>query len=135
LLVEDHHQTRHALARLLTNRGHEVAAAETMREACDLAHTFAYDVVLSDLGLPDGTGHELMAELRRLRPACHGIALSGYGMDSDIQRSRAAGFDVHLTKPVDVGALEDALGSAIHQGKPGTPGAPAPDTPAAPRGD
>ena len=54
-----------------------------------------------------------MAELRRLRPSCHGITLSGYGMDTDIQRSRAAGFDVHLTKPVDVGALEDALVSAI----------------------
>jgi len=134
LLVEDHHQTRHALARLLKNRGHEVATAETMRQARDLANTFAYDVVLSDLGLPDGTGHELMTELRRLRPSCHGIALSGYGMDTDIQRSRAAGFDVHLTKPVDVGALEDALVSAKPNHKPETPGEPIQEAPT-PRGD
>jgi PAS domain S-box-containing protein len=112
LLVEDHAQTRNTLARLLTNRGHEVATAETVSQARDLALTFAYDLVLSDLGLPDGNGHELMTELRRLRPDCHGIALSGYGMDSDIQRSRAAGFDLHLTKPIDVGALENALRQA-----------------------
>jgi PAS domain S-box-containing protein len=109
LLVEDHNQTRHTLARLLTNRGHEVATAETVRQARDMARTFAFDLVLSDLGLPDGSGQDLMAELRRLRPACQAIALSGYGMDSDIQRSQAAGFDLHLTKPVDIGALEAAL--------------------------
>jgi PAS domain S-box-containing protein len=112
LLVEDHDQTRQTLARLLTSRGHEVAAAETARQARDLARTFAYDLVLTDLGLPDGNGHELMMELQQLRPACKGIALSGYGMEGDVQRSRAAGFDMHLTKPVDIGALENALRQA-----------------------
>jgi CheY-like chemotaxis protein len=115
LLVEDHDQTRQTLARLLTSRGHEVAAAETARQARDLARTFAYDLVLTDLGLPDGNGHELMMELRQLRPACQGVALSGYGMEGDIQRSRAAGFDVHLTKPVDIGALENALRQASEE--------------------
>jgi signal transduction histidine kinase/ActR/RegA family two-component response regulator len=112
LLVEDHNQTRNTLARLLANRGHEVATAETVRQARDMARTFAFDLVLSDLGLPDGNGQELMLELRRLRPACQAIALSGYGMDIDIEKSRAAGFDLHLTKPVDIGALEAALRQA-----------------------
>jgi CheY-like chemotaxis protein len=111
-LVEDHDQTRHTLARLLVSRGHEVAAAETVRQARDLARTFPYDLVLTDLGLPDGNGHELMMELQQLRPACQGIALSGYGMEGDVQRSRAAGFDLHLTKPVDIGVLENALRQA-----------------------
>jgi PAS domain S-box-containing protein len=115
LLVEDHHQTRDTLARLLASRGHEVATAETIKQARDVAQTFAYDLVLSDLGLPDGNGHELMNELRQLRPACQGIALSGYGMDSDIQQSRSAGFDLHLTKPVDIGALENALDQASQE--------------------
>jgi signal transduction histidine kinase len=109
LLVEDHDQTRNTLASLLARRGHKVATAETAQQARSVALTFAYDLVLSDLGLPDGTGHELMIDLRRLRPDCRGIALSGYGMNSDILRSRAAGFDLHLTKPVDVKALDDAL--------------------------
>jgi CheY-like chemotaxis protein/anti-sigma regulatory factor (Ser/Thr protein kinase) len=115
LLVEDHNQTRTTLARLLASRGHEVATAETVKQARDVARTFAYDLVLSDLGLPDGNGHELMNELRQLRPACQGIALSGYGMDSDIQQSRSAGFDLHLTKPVDIGALENALHQASQE--------------------
>jgi CheY-like chemotaxis protein len=112
LLVEDHTQTRNTLARLLTSRGHDVATAESLGQARSVARSFDFDLVLSDLGLPDGNGHELMAELRQLRPTCQGIALSGYGTDSDIQRSRKAGFDLHLTKPVEIGALEDALRQA-----------------------
>jgi PAS domain S-box-containing protein len=117
LLIEDHSQTRQTLTKLLTSRGHEVAAAESLRQARNLAQTFSYDLVLSDLGLPDGNGHELMAELRQLRPACQGIALSGYGTEADIQRSRTAGFDLHLTKPIEIGALEEALRQA-NQNRP-----------------
>lgn len=109
LLVEDHNHTRATLARLLTQRGHEVATAENIEEALIRAQNFAFDLVLSDLGLPDGSGHDLMAELRQMRPKCRGIALSGYGMESDAQRSLNAGFDAHLTKPVDIHALEKAL--------------------------
>lgn len=109
LLVEDHGQTRNTLARLLTQRGHEVVTAETIQEALEHAQTWAFDLVLSDLGLPDGSGHDLIVELRQLRPGCRGIALSGYGMESDAQRSREAGFQMHLTKPIDIQALEQAL--------------------------
>jgi CheY-like chemotaxis protein len=109
LLVEDHNHTRATLARLLVQRGHEVATAENIEEALVRAQTFAFDLVLSDLGLPDGSGHDLIGELRQIRPGCRGIALSGYGMESDAQRSLEAGFDAHLTKPVDIQALEQAL--------------------------
>ena len=109
LLVEDHNQTRNTLARLLTQRGHEVATAESIEEALMRAQTFAFDLVLSDLGLPDGSGHDLITELRKKRPGCRSIALSGYGMPSDARRSLDAGFDAHLTKPVDIQALEKAL--------------------------
>jgi PAS domain S-box-containing protein len=112
LLVEDHNQTRATLARLLTQRGHEVATAENIEEALVRAQTFAFDLVLSDLGLPDGSGHDLIKELRQMRPGCRGIALSGYGMESDTQRSIDSGFDAHLTKPVDIRALEKALNAS-----------------------
>ncbi|MBI3867241.1 MAG: response regulator [Verrucomicrobia bacterium] len=114
LLVEDHDQTRITLARLLTQRGHEVAMAGNIEEALARAQTFAFDLVLSDLGLPDGSGHDLIAELRRMRPACRSIAISGYGMESDTRRSTDAGFDAHLTKPVDIQALEKALNSSFN---------------------
>lgn len=109
LLVEDHPQTRSALTRLLTQRGHEVATAENIEEALVQAQTFAFDLVLSDLGLPDGSGHDLIRELRKKRPHCRSVALSGYGTESDTQKSFAAGFDAHLTKPVDIHALDKVL--------------------------
>jgi CheY-like chemotaxis protein len=113
LLVEDHNHTRATLARLLAQRGHEVATAQNIEEALIRAQTFAFDLVLSDLGLPDGSGHDLIGELRQIRPGCRGIALSGYGMESDAQRSLDAGFDAHLTKPVDIQALERALNPSV----------------------
>jgi PAS domain S-box-containing protein len=113
LLAEDHNQTRATLARLLTQRGHEVATAENIEEALVCAQTFAFDLVLSDLGLPDGSGHDLITELRQMRPGCRSIALSGYGMESDAQRSLDSGFDAHLTKPVDIQALEIALNPSL----------------------
>ncbi|RYD69065.1 MAG: response regulator, partial [Verrucomicrobiaceae bacterium] len=108
LLVEDHEPTRSTLLRLLRRHGHEVQGAETLATARALAATGEFELVISDLGLPDGTGHELMAGLR----ADHGlagIALSGYGMEEDIQRSHECGFYAHLTKPVDMTALEAAI--------------------------
>jgi PAS domain S-box-containing protein len=108
LLVEDHEPTRTTLSRLLNRRGHSVASAASVAGARELAAKANFDLVISDLGLPDGTGHELMAELKGMY-GLSGIALSGYGMEDDIQRSSDAGFCAHLTKPVDVAALESAL--------------------------
>ena len=109
LLVEDHSSTRDALRMLLLRRNYRVAAASSAAAARDLAATQRFDFVISDVGLPDGDGYQLMRELRALQPHLQGIAISGYGMDEDLQRSSAAGFTTHLVKPVSINALEHAL--------------------------
>jgi signal transduction histidine kinase len=111
LLVEDHEQTRETLVRLLQKRGHYVVGAGSCKTARESADSCDFDLVISDLGLPDGEGHSLMAELSEAH-GLPGIALSGYGMDQDIVRSRASGFCAHLTKPVDIRSLETAIASA-----------------------
>ncbi|MGC3991166.1 MAG: response regulator [Chthoniobacteraceae bacterium] len=108
LLIEDHEPTRSALSRLLRRWGYQVESATSHDEALAAAQDGSFDLVISDIGLPDCSGHELMAELRD-RHGLRGIALSGYGMDEDIERSLASGFFMHLTKPVDIEALEQAL--------------------------
>jgi len=111
LVVEDHRDTAAALVRLLTRRGYEVRSAETIASALEIANDFDFDVLITDIGLPDGTGHELFEKLKA-RPrgkALRGLALSGFGMDEDIARSRAAGFTEHLTKPVDFARLQKHL--------------------------
>lgn len=110
LLVEDHEPTRVALAQLLKRRKFEVEAVGSVSEALDAAGMIAFDFVMSDIGLPDGNGNELMRELRS-RHGLHGIALTGYGMSDDIARSQAAGFMAHLTKPISVQSLDQALNS------------------------
>jgi signal transduction histidine kinase/CheY-like chemotaxis protein len=108
LLVEDHGPTRATLEHLLRRRKYEVVSAATLAEARALAENPDITLVISDIGLPDGSGYDLMTELRARR-GLKGIALSGYGMESDLTRSYAAGFTVHLTKPVNVQSLEQAL--------------------------
>jgi signal transduction histidine kinase len=108
LLVEDHSDTASALADLLRVQGHQVRVAGTVAQALDLAAKGGFDLVVSDLGLPDGSGQDLMRELSR-RHNLRGIALSGYGMEEDVRRSREAGFEQHLTKPVNLQALEAAI--------------------------
>ena len=108
LLVEDHEPTRIALAHLLTRREFEVLQAPNVSSALAIAASGGIDLVVSDIGLPDGNGFELMQELRR-RHGLQGIALTGYGMESDIARSHAAGFAIHLTKPLRVQLLDEAL--------------------------
>ena len=108
LLVEDHPDTGHVLRRMLTNAGYTVSLAGTTTAARALAAEKHFDLVVSDLGLPDGTGLELMKHLR----SCHdlrGIALSGFGTDEDRGASLRAGFDEHLTKPVDWERLKEAV--------------------------
>jgi len=111
LLVEDHQDTAQSLAELLRDEGYEVMTAATAASALavDLDRV---DLVLSDLGLPDRSGHELMRELRARRrlPA---IALSGYGTEADVRASREAGFCAHLTKPVDWPKLLAAIAGVV----------------------
>jgi CheY-like chemotaxis protein len=108
LVVEDHLPSRLALTRLLTNRKLEVTEAATAAEALELARAQSFDLVISDIGLPDLSGYDLMNTLRT-KYGMRGIALSGYGTKEDIARSRQAGFVSHLTKPVQIQALDSAL--------------------------
>jgi signal transduction histidine kinase len=111
LLVEDHEPTRAVLVQLLTRRHYKVATAGSVAEARRLADQDTFDLVLSDIGLPDGSGYALMAELRD-RFGLRGIALTGYGMEEDVARAKVAGFVAHLTKPVRMESLEKALYAA-----------------------
>ena len=111
LLVEDHEDTNRSLTNLLRRRGYKVQPATTMRSALDLAATEHFDVLISDIGLPDGSGMELMQTLQSARPL-FGIALTGYGMEDDIRKSYDSGFNHHLVKPVDLNKLD----SLIQQG-------------------
>ncbi|HEX2852373.1 MAG TPA: ATP-binding protein [Opitutaceae bacterium] len=108
LLVEDHVPTRAALEHLLRRRSYRVVTAGTVAEARAAAESHKFDFVISDIGLPDGSGYDLMTELRK-HYDLRGVALSGYGMEGDIARSHEAGFIVHLIKPVRVQLLDEAL--------------------------
>lgn len=108
LIVEDHPDTAELLAGLLELRGYEVRTAGSVREALDLASAEPFDLVLSDVGLPDESGYVLMKKLHAMMPI-KGIAMSGWGRDQDIEMSRDAGFIEHLTKPVAMKKLELAL--------------------------
>lgn len=108
LLVEDDASTLAVLARLLRQDGHRVEEATTVNQARQAAAAQAFDAVVSDIGLPDGSGLDLMAGLQATS-GLRGVALSGYGMENDLARSRAAGFVAHLIKPVDYPQLRQAL--------------------------
>ena len=108
LIVEDHENTATVMSKLLKRNGHEVMTASTVRQALDVLRTTSLDLLVSDLGLPDGNGFEVMTELSKVSDA-KGIAISGYGMDEDVERSSRAGFSAHLTKPIDVQKLQETI--------------------------
>ena len=108
LVVEDHLDTLQCLVKLLKKWGHTVATAENVKTAQELTAIQEFDLLVSDLGLPDGSGLDVMRHVKE-RSAIPGIALSGYGTDEDIRQSRAAGFAEHLVKPVNIAALRTAI--------------------------
>lgn len=108
LLVEDHAATREVMIRLLQRRNYKVYAADSVAQAREIASKNNLDLLISDIGLPDGNGNDLMDEFR-VNYGMKGIALTGYGMEEDIARGRAAGFVTHLTKPIRIQSLESAL--------------------------
>ncbi len=108
LLLEDHESTRLILSRMLQKHGFETLTAPSIDAASRVLAEEKIDVLLSDLGLPDGEGFHLPKLWKeRIRMGC--IALSGFGMENDIARSHACGFDRHLTKPVEFQALLEAM--------------------------
>jgi PAS domain S-box-containing protein len=108
LLVEDHADTARALVRLLESRGYEVSSVGSVASASQAIERNEFDLFLCDLGLPDGTGFDLIERLRQKRdtPA---VALTGFGMQQDVERAQHAGFDAHLTKPVNLQKLEATI--------------------------
>ena len=119
LLVDDHQDTLEFMSRFLTLSGHEIVTASSYGEALSIGQQQRFDLVISDIGLPDGSGYELMHALQASSPV-KGIALSGYGMKGDVDRSIAAGFSAHLTKPCDLSVLNttiDKILSEIPEGR------------------
>jgi two-component system, chemotaxis family, CheB/CheR fusion protein len=112
LLVDDHQDTCIALERLLVRRGHLVAATHNVRSAMEAAVRNRFDLLISDIALPDGTGTEFMTWLRAIS-GIPGIAISGFGMNGDIEKSLEAGFAEHLVKPVKMEKLEAAIDRVI----------------------
>jgi HAMP domain-containing protein/signal transduction histidine kinase len=107
LLVEDHEDTNRSLTSLLRRRGYQVKSALTFQSAIELSAQEEFDVLISDLGLPDGSGIDLIQKLASKPPL--GIALTGFGMEKDIRKSREAGFHHHLVKPIDLNKLDSLI--------------------------
>lgn len=112
LLVEDHEPTRAGLTHLLLRRNYKVTSAGSLSEARELLQKKNFNILISDIGLPDGNGCDLMEESRD-RWHVKGIALTGYGMEEDVNRSYSAGFSAHLTKPIRIESLDEALTVAM----------------------
>lgn len=108
LLVDDHPDTLKVLTRVLSRWGYRVTQAHDVRHALECAEKERFDVLVSDIGLPDGSGTEIMRKLHETY-GTPGIALSGYGTESDIRQSMEAGFEDHLIKPVSLGLLRKSL--------------------------
>jgi PAS domain S-box-containing protein len=105
LLVEDHVDSAEAMSRLLRDKGYRVETCGTVSDALKIANERQFNLVLSDIGLPDGSGIDLIKRIRQ-RSSIPAIALTGFGMDQDIKQYKDAGFDAHLTKPVNFQKLE-----------------------------
>jgi signal transduction histidine kinase/CheY-like chemotaxis protein len=112
LVVDDHHDTCIGMKMMLERRGYQVTLAHSAGQAVEKARQKDFDLVISDIGLPDRSGYELMQELRAEKDL-RGIALSGFGMENDVSRARAAGFSEHLTKPINFEQLEEAIQGLI----------------------
>lgn len=113
LLVEDHEPTRLVLSQLLRRRRFKVASAASLAQArLAMKRNKDFQLLISDIGLPDGNGYDLMKEFRK-KFGAKGIALTAYGSEQEIAQSQSSGFTAHLTKPVRLEALENALTAAL----------------------
>lgn len=117
LVVDDHADTLRVLRKLLQSLGYQAATAGSVAAALNYAAENEVDVLVSDIGLPDATGHDLVRQMRRIQnvPA---VAISGFGSAADIQNSRDAGFYAHLTKPLDFDLLHATIQKAAHEAAP-----------------
>ncbi|CAB3757638.1 hybrid sensor histidine kinase/response regulator [Paraburkholderia solisilvae] len=111
LMVEDHEDTAEVMAQLIRMLGHEVTVVGRVADALAATQTASFDLIVSDVGLPDGTGIDFIRAFRE-RSDVPAVALTGFGTDEDIRRCLDAGFNAHLTKPVNFAQLERAIESA-----------------------
>ena len=112
LVVDDHQDTCIGMKMLLERRGYRITVAHTADQAFEKAQAEKFDLLISDIGLPDRSGYELMEQLRATN-SLPGIALSGFGTENDITKARAAGFSEHLTKPINFDRLDEAIRSVL----------------------
>jgi PAS domain S-box-containing protein len=115
LLVEDHKDSAEVLGRLLRAKGFAVETCATVSEALKIVSERHFNLILSDIGLPDGTGIDLIRQIRG-HSSIPAIALTGFGMDQDIKRYKEAGFDAHLTKPINIQKLEMLINQFFSNG-------------------
>lgn len=112
LLVDDHQDTLRMLRRLLESLGYQVATAMSVSAALSYAATNPIDLLVSDIGLPDATGHDLMRQLKAIQDV-PGVAVSGFGLEADVRKSHDAGFFTHLTKPIELHVLHTTIQRAL----------------------
>lgn len=115
-VVENHQDTLDAIRMFLEAQGHSVESAPDMKSGLKLASKAKFDVLISDIGLPDGDGWELLRKLREKMPEVKAIAMSGYGMKADLERSKAAGYAAHIVKPFGPMELDAALKKVLGTG-------------------
>ena len=108
LLVEDHGDTGRLLSRALTRVGYRVHLATSIASGVEVFRAEPIDLIVSDLGLPDGHGTKLLEQASAIRPV-KAIALSGYGLEHDLEATRQAGFLIHLVKPIEPAMLQSAI--------------------------
>lgn len=109
LVVEDHGETRRTLSRLLSYFGHEISVADSRQSAMQMIAAKKFDVLLSDIALPDGSGYDVLSRAKQ-KQGVKTVALTGFDRDEDVRRGKEAGFDFYLTKPVDFAELRTVLG-------------------------
>jgi DNA-binding response OmpR family regulator len=115
--IEDDLVTARVYVRILRQQGYEVRHAGSYQEAMALADG-EFDLVLSDIALPDGTGWDVMRHIRSCWAHIPGIALSGFGSEEDMSRSREAGFATHMTKPATLPQLRATIEAVLRQQGP-----------------
>jgi signal transduction histidine kinase/CheY-like chemotaxis protein len=117
LVVDDHVDTCTGMQMMLERRGYRVTVAHTADQAVEKTQHEEFNLIISDIGLPDRSGYELMQELSATK-GLRGIALSGFGMENDVSRARAAGFSEHLTKPINFDRLDEAIQALLSEPEP-----------------
>ena len=121
LFVEDHADSRRIIANLLNHSGYNVSVADCAGTALHMLNTQKFDVIVSDIGLPDGSGYALIMLAKQCQASIIAVALTGFSAEQDIRFSREVGFDFYLTKPVDFHELRTVLNQVQVQSKKSEP--------------